>query len=326
MAAASGRARSCSRSARTTSTTRRSCSPSSTAPRRPSSPREAAAALEEAGRRALARESNRSGAQAAPALGRARADARAPLPRRPRGVAPERPAGGLGRDDAACSTRRARQATATIEGKALTALAEVALLREGDLPKATELIDAALEALPDGRALRGARGARAGSPGGSATSRRRSAGRRGGAGDRPPARAQGPRGARARRSWPGVTATSSASTRPRNCCGAGSQLAEESGSIVARAQALHSLGLLKLDRSETVERRASCSRRREPSSPRSAAHWMLGRTLNALAWAAEQQEDDAEGRAAAARGDPPAEAARGPRRALREPARSSPRC
>ena len=39
-----------------------------------------------------------------------------------------------------------------IEGKALTALAEVALLREGDLPKATELIDAALDVLPgDGR-------------------------------------------------------------------------------------------------------------------------------------------------------------------------------
>ena len=37
----------------------------------------------------------------------------------------------------------------TIEGKALTALAEVALLREGDLPKATELVDAALEALPE---------------------------------------------------------------------------------------------------------------------------------------------------------------------------------
>src|SRR5207248_2866361 len=36
----------------------------------------------------------------------------------------------------------------TIEGRALTALAEVALLREADLPKATELIDAALDALP----------------------------------------------------------------------------------------------------------------------------------------------------------------------------------
>ena len=31
------------------------------------------------------------------------------------------------------------------EGRALTALAEVALLREGDLPKATELVDQALE-------------------------------------------------------------------------------------------------------------------------------------------------------------------------------------
>ena len=60
MAAASARATSCSRSAPTTSTTRRSCRPSSTAPRRPKLASEAAAALEEAGRRALARESNRA--------------------------------------------------------------------------------------------------------------------------------------------------------------------------------------------------------------------------------------------------------------------------
>src|SRR3954454_23734519 len=39
-----------------------------------------------------------------------------------------------------------------IEGKALSALAEVALLRDGDTGRATELIDAALDALPaDGR-------------------------------------------------------------------------------------------------------------------------------------------------------------------------------
>jgi tetratricopeptide (TPR) repeat protein len=44
----------------------------------------------------------------------------------------------------------ARQAGDTeIEGKALTALAEVALLREANVPKATELIDAALDVLPD---------------------------------------------------------------------------------------------------------------------------------------------------------------------------------
>ncbi len=49
--------------------------------------------------------------------------------------------------------RLAREAgDSTVEGKALTALAEVALLREADLPKATELVDAALETLPeDGR-------------------------------------------------------------------------------------------------------------------------------------------------------------------------------
>ena len=73
--------------------------------------REAAAALEEAGRRALAREANRSRGKLLLRAGRARADARAPLPRGPRRVAAERPAGGLGRDGARARRRRARPAT-----------------------------------------------------------------------------------------------------------------------------------------------------------------------------------------------------------------------
>ena len=80
--------------------------------------------------------------QAAPARGRARADARAPLPRRARRVADERLPGGLGRDGARAARRRTRSGDRALEGKALTALAEVALLRDADLPQATELVDA----------------------------------------------------------------------------------------------------------------------------------------------------------------------------------------
>ena len=247
---ASGRATSCSRSAPTTSTMRRSCSPSSTGRRPPSSPprppprsRRPAGARSPASRTAPAASCSLRAVELEPTLERRYHAARAAwrlsdLPAR------------LGRDAAACSTRRARRATRTIEGKALTALAEVALLREANLPKATELIDAALEALPDGRALHGARGARPD----------RLVGRR--------LRHPGARGAEAleiahrleRKDLEAhalnelarSTASSSRLDEAEELRARGLELAEESGSIVARAQALHSLGCLHLDRSEPV--------------------------------------------------------------------------
>ena len=112
---------------------------------------EAAAALEEAGRRALAREANRSGrklllrsVELEPTLERRYHAARAAW------RLSDLPAVSVEMRRVLDEARAAGDSA--IEGKALTALAEVALLREANLPKATELIDAALEALPtDGR-------------------------------------------------------------------------------------------------------------------------------------------------------------------------------
>ena len=67
----------------------------------------AAAALEKAGRRALAREANNSARAAARSRGRARADVAAPFPRRARRPADRRPAG-AGRRDGARLQRRDR--------------------------------------------------------------------------------------------------------------------------------------------------------------------------------------------------------------------------
>ena len=230
----------------------------------------------------------------------------------------------LGRDDARCWKGHAQAGDSTVEGKALTALAEVALLREGDLTKATELIDAALEALPERRSLRRARGAR---PDRVVDRRLRDAGAHGRRG-----RSRSPSGssrkdleAQALEQLAGVHRHHDRLDEAEETLRRGLELAEESGSIVARAQALHSLGALRLERRETGIGKEQLEEATSLFAEVGDA-WMLGRTLNSLAWAAEQRGRRRGGGAAAARGDPAAEAARGPRRALREPARRSPRC
>jgi predicted ATPase len=108
---------------------------------------EAAAALEEAGRRALARESNHAGRklllralELEPTLERRFQAARAAW------RMTELPTVSV---EMAKVLEEARAAgDRQTEGRALSALAEVALLRDGDTARATELIDAALEALP----------------------------------------------------------------------------------------------------------------------------------------------------------------------------------
>ena len=72
----------------------------------------------------------------------------------------------------------------------------------------------------------------------------------------------------------------------------GRQLAEESGSIVARAQAAYSLGNVYLDRRD-ADRAEPLLDEARGLFTESGDTWNVGLTLNALAWAAEQQGDDA---------------------------------
>src|SRR5262245_33162476 len=248
---------------------------------------EAAAALEAAGRRALARESNRSGrklllrsVELEPTLERRYHAARAAW------RLSDLPALSVEMRRVLDESRSAGDRE--IEGRALTALAEVALLREANLPKATELIDAALEALPaDGRfTALGVRSRIAWWVGDFATQER--------VAEEALELAQ-----RHERKDLEAHALNDLAQAYRHqqrldeaeeLLGRGLELAGESGSIVARAEALHSLGLVKLDRSESVEGERLLEEARTLFSE-VGGNWMLGRTLNELARAAEQQED-----------------------------------
>ena len=118
---------------------------------------EAAAALEEAGRRALARESNRSGrklllraVELEPTLERRYQAARAAWRM-------TRPADGLGRDGQGARRGQGRRRPPRSRARRSRRSPRSRCCATANLPRATELIDAALEALPDGGALRRAR-------------------------------------------------------------------------------------------------------------------------------------------------------------------------
>jgi class 3 adenylate cyclase/tetratricopeptide (TPR) repeat protein len=248
---------------------------------------EAAAALEEAGRRALARESNRSArklllrsAELEPTLGRRYLAARAAW------RMSELPAVSVEMKAVLESAQAAGDSM--IEGKALTALAEVALLREGDLTMATELVDAALEALPaDGRF-------------GALEVRGRIAYWVGDFEMQERIVAESLEIARRleRKDLEAHALDALASVHrhlgrldeAEETLLHGLELAEESGSIVARAQALHSLGSLRLAKRETDLGEEQLEESRALFAEVGDA-WMLGRTLNSLAWAAEQRGD-----------------------------------
>jgi class 3 adenylate cyclase/tetratricopeptide (TPR) repeat protein len=248
---------------------------------------EAAAALEEAGRRALARESNRSArklllrsVELEPTLERHYHAARAAW------RLSDLPAVSVEMRRALDGARAAGDSA--IEGKALTALAEVALLREANLPKATELIDAALEALPtDGRFTALEVRARIAWWVGDFDTQERVAEEALEIAHRLERKDLEAHAlndlAQAYRHQQRLDEAEELLTR-------GLALAGESGSIVARAEALHSLGLVKLDRGESVEGERLLEEARTLFAE-VGGHWMLGRTLNELARAAEQQED-----------------------------------
>jgi predicted ATPase/class 3 adenylate cyclase len=249
---------------------------------------ETAAALEEAGRRALARQANQSARklllrslELEPTLDRRYHAARAAwrlsdLPAvsgEMRRVLDEARAAG----------------NSTIEGKALTALAEVALLREADLPKATELIDAALEALPaEGRftALE-VRARIAYWVGDFETQERLSEealeiARRFERKDLE---------AHALNDLADAYKNQQRTEEAEELMRQALELSEESGSIVGKAQALHSLGLLHVTRDEAVEGERLLEESRALFTEIGDA-WMQGRVMNGLAWAAEKQGDD----------------------------------
>ncbi len=248
---------------------------------------EAAVALEEAGRRALARESNRAGrklllraVELEPTLDRRYQAARAAW------RLSDLPAVSVEMNRALDEARA--EGDSLIEGKALTALAEVALLREANLPKATELIDAALEALPsEGRFTALEVRARIAWWVGDFATQERVAdealeiARRLERKDLE-AHALSDLAQAYRRQQRGDEA--------EELLTRGLELAGESGSIVARAEALHSLGLLKLDRGESAEGERLLEEARTLFAE-VGGNWMLGRTLNELARAAEQQAD-----------------------------------
>ena len=279
---------------------------------------EAAAALEEAGRRALARESNRSGrklllraVELEPTLERRFQAARAAwrmteLPT----VSVEM--GKVLEEARAAGDRHT-------EGKALSALAEVALLRDGDTARATELIDAALEALPaEGRfAALVVQGKIAWTVGDFEVMQQAAeeaveiAQRLG----RKDLEAQALKDVAHvyRKQDRQDEAEAMALARAPARRGERQHRRESAGGVLARQR------LPRQARRRPRESR--CSTRRASLFTESGDTWNVGLTLNALAWAAEQQGDDAKAERLAARGDPRAQAAPGPRRAVREPAR-----
>ena len=171
-----------------------------------------------------------------------------------------------------------------VEGKALTALAEVAMLREGDLTKATELVDAALEALPEeGRfgALE-VRGRIAWWTGDFEAQERLVAEEL----EIAHRLERKDLEAHALEQLAGVHRHLGRLDEAEQTLRRGLELAEESGSIVARAQALHSLGALRLERRETGIGKEQLEEAKSLFAEVGDA-WMLGRTFNSLAWAAE---------------------------------------
>ncbi len=251
---------------------------------------EAAAALEEAGQRALAREANRSARklllraiELEPTLERSYAAARAAW------RMSDLPAVSVEMQRVLEGAREAGDAT--LEGKALTALAEVALLREADMPKATELIEAALAALPAAGRFQAlsVRGRIAYWVGDFETQDRV------GHEALEIARALGRKDleAQALDDLALIYRNQHRLDEAEETMRRGLELAEESGSIVARANALHSLGLVELTRGRADAGETQLEESRALFAEVGDA-WMLGRTLNGLAWAAELRGDTPE--------------------------------
>src|SRR5918999_1683020 len=248
---------------------------------------EAAAALQKAGKRALMREANRTArklllraVELEPTLERRYYAAKAAwrmsdCPTLAREMEKVRKAGAEAGDP-------------QIEGLALTALAETAILREGDVPKARELTDRALELLSDRDGARfaalAARTTVEWSIGDleehecvvrEAIDLAREIGSRGMESDALLSLVSNQIG---RLKLDEAEAT----------LGQAIELAEESGTMVGRGVAYRFLGVLKLERDELEEAEAALEESTSLLAEADAA-WSLGRALNYAGWAARRR-------------------------------------
>ena len=103
------------------------------------------------------------------------------------------------------------------------------------------------------------------------------------------------------------------------------ELAEETGSTVGRGVAFRFLGVLQTERGELDEAAAALEESMTLLAEADAA-WSLGRAQNYAAWVARRQGKTERGREALPRVDQGPEAARGSRHALRERSGVSPSC
>jgi class 3 adenylate cyclase/tetratricopeptide (TPR) repeat protein len=249
--------------------------------------RDAAAALEKAGLRALAREANRAGRKL---LVRA-VELEPTLERRyhaARGAwrLAELPTVSREMEEVVAEARQV--GNRTIEGKALTALAEVALMRDADFLRARQLAEAALEALgPDDRFTtllvlakisrwegaidEQARYAR------EALELAQQAGRT-------------DLEARATDELAHAFSTQLRDAEAQEMVERALELAEASGSIVARASALYESGQLAMRRRDLDVAEPLFEQARSLFAEAGAA-WQHGRALNSLAWVASQRGD-----------------------------------
>ncbi|MFN2466794.1 MAG: AAA family ATPase [Gaiellaceae bacterium] len=251
--------------------------------------REAAEALTEAGRRALAREANRPArklfvraVELDPTLERRFLAARAAW------RLSDLPA--LSREMSKVAEEARSAGNLHVEGKALTALAEVALLREADVPKAESLAARALEVLEPDQSFEALRVSATiawwrGNIDGQERFAREALelAQRLGRADLE---------AKAAQELSLMYGSLMKFEEARELVDRALELSEHSGSIVARAAALNAAGHLHLNRKEYAEAEAYIEQARALFAEAGDA-WMLGRTLNELAWAAGERGDAA---------------------------------
>jgi class 3 adenylate cyclase/tetratricopeptide (TPR) repeat protein len=246
---------------------------------------EAAGALEEAGRRAFAREANRaarrlflSALELEPTLERRYEAARAAWRITDYPV--------VSREMEEVCAAAEEEGNAAIQGRALTALADAAIVREADVPRAERLVEKALAVLdPEDKAARfdalAVRGTIAWARGDLATEERvsmealelaREAGRKDLESEMLDTLAS-------------VYMSRLELDRADSLLERALELAEESGSAVALGRAQRYLGQLKLARNEYDEAEAAFEAAREQLAEVGAS-WQLGRVLNFAAWTA----------------------------------------
>ncbi len=251
---------------------------------------EAAAALEEAGRRAMAQEANRAARrfllralELEPTLERRYQAARAAW------RITDYPVVAREMDDVRAEAEAAGETA--IQGRALIALAEAAVVREADLPRAEALVEQALEVLEDDDKVArfdalSVRGTISWSRGDLATEEKvmeealelaRELGRKDLESD-------------AADTLASVYIGRLEFDRAKELAEQALELAEESGGKAALGRAFRYLGQLHLHRGELDEAEAALERARGDLAEAGAA-WALGRTLNYLAWIAWRKGD-----------------------------------